>query len=88
MAIFLATGPIDPAANEIRGYQRGTQEEAEATAAANSRPNQPWSVFELVECATLTAQAPRLNRVREPQPAILAGENNADPTAATDPTRG
>lgn len=66
MPYFIATAAIDPAANELRGFVRKTQEDAEAMAAANTRPNQPWTVFELVECAQLTAQTPRLSRSREP----------------------
>lgn len=86
MGNFVALPPIDPASNEIRGFRRDTQEDAEVMAAANSRANQPWKVFELVECATTIVDPPRLVRVRQPIPAILAGDTNADPTAATDPT--
>lgn len=75
MPYFIATGPIDPAANELRGFVRQTQEEAESVASNNARTNQPWTVFELVECAQLTSQAPRLSRSREPalQASIEAG---------------
>lgn len=66
MTFFLATGPIDPAANELRGFVRSTQQDAEAMAAANARPNQPWTVYELLESAQVVAQSPRLTRIREP----------------------
>lgn len=66
MSFFVAASPIDPAANEMRGYVRATQEEAETVAATNAKPNQPWTVYELVECAQLVAQSPRLTRSRQP----------------------
>lgn len=68
MSYFIATAPIDPAANELRGFVRDTQEEAEEMAAANAKPNLPWTVYELVECAQVVAQGPRLTRIREPAP--------------------
>ena len=66
MTHYIATAPIDPAANELRGFVRATQEDAEAIAAANTRPNQPWTVYELVECSRVVAQSPTLTRSREP----------------------
>ena len=76
MPVFLATGPIDPASNEIRGFRRDTQEDAEAMAAANSRPNQPWAVYELVECARTIVDTPRLVRTRQPaNPSTRAGDS-------------
>jgi hypothetical protein len=76
MPIFIATGPIDPASNEIRGFRRDTQEDAEAMAAANSRPNQPWTVYELIECSSTVVDTPRLVRKRQPMnPSIRAGDD-------------
>ena len=65
--MYIAVAPIDPARNELtQAFVRATQEEAEAMAAANSKPNQPWVVFELVECARTIVDTPRLVRTREP----------------------
>lgn len=92
MSYFIAVAPIDPAANELRGFVRDTQEAAEAMAAQNTRPNQPWSVYELVLCANVETLAPKLSRIKEPvaadalaaesQPAgvVFWGSMNPEPT--------
>lgn len=74
MPNFLAIPAIDPSSNEIRGFRRDTQEDAEAMAAQNTRPNQPWVVFELVECARVVTDTPRLIRSREPAPKPPQGQ--------------
>lgn len=67
MAIFIAVAALDPARNELtQAFVRPTQEDAEAMAAANSKANQPWVVYELVECSSTIVDRPRLVRVREP----------------------
>lgn len=84
MPIYIAVAPIDPARNELtRAFVRSTQEDAEAMAAINSRSNEPWTVYELVEVARTVVDPPRLVRSREPPPRpvipnLRAGEINAD----------
>ncbi len=74
MAIFIAVAALDPARNELtQAFVRSTQEDAEAMAAANAKANQPWVVYELVECASAVIETPKLTRVRQPAPRPQAG---------------
>lgn len=68
MATFIAVAEIDPSRNELtQAFVRSTQEDAEDMCKANSKPNEVWVVFELVECARAVALSPKLERSREPE---------------------
>ncbi len=77
MAIFIAVAALDPARNELtQAFVRAIQEDAEAMAAANAKANQPWVVYELVECASAIIETPKLTRVRQPAPRQAGGSGN------------
>lgn len=81
MSIFIAVASIDPSRNELsQAFVRDTQDAADAMAAANTRPNLPWIVYELVECSRAEAPVARITRSRTVLPVVIAGDKNADPS--------